>query len=102
MYELKNGSIRLAMALETAVSSPERLRILADLLYYCEDQLAQDVQALSDFRNTMVSLEACKGYVIAAACSAGIYGIKAEHLMNALDAAFENMTVSEAEEEAAK
>ena len=49
MYELYNGSSRLVGALERVKEDPERMKVLADLLYYCQDQLSQDIQALSDY-----------------------------------------------------
>ena len=49
MYELMNGSARLVYALERCSGDPARMKRLADILYYCEDQLAQDVEALVDF-----------------------------------------------------
>ena len=49
MYELMNGSRRLVDALERRMDDPESLAALADDLYYCEDQLKQDIQALVDF-----------------------------------------------------
>lgn len=49
MYELRVGSRRLVDALERRMDDPESLRALADDLYYCEDQLKQDIQALVDF-----------------------------------------------------
>ncbi len=49
MYELKNGSARLVGALERMKEDPERVKQLASILYYCEDQLVQDIQALSDY-----------------------------------------------------
>ena len=48
MYELINGSERLMGAIERRVEDPEFMVTLADLLFYDEDQLAQDIQALSD------------------------------------------------------
>ena len=48
MYELINGSERLMGAIERRVEDPEFMVTLADLLFYDEDQLAQDIKALSD------------------------------------------------------
>ena len=48
MYELINGSERLIGAIERRVEDPEFMVTLADLLFYDEDQLAQDIKALSD------------------------------------------------------
>ena len=58
MYELMNGSARLVYALERCSGDPARMKRLADILYYCEDQLEQDVVALVVFyeqRKMMVS-----------------------------------------------
>ena len=49
MYELKTGSARLVGALERCMDDPERMAHLASILYYCEDQLPQDIQALVDY-----------------------------------------------------
>ena len=48
MYELMNGSERLMGAIERRVDDPEFMEALAELLFYDEDQLAQDIQALRD------------------------------------------------------
>ena len=48
MYELHNGSERLMGAIERRMEDPEFMAALADLLFYDEDQLAQDIQALRD------------------------------------------------------
>ncbi len=48
MYEKFNGSDRLLRALENAVSDDYTLSQLANILFYCDDQLPQDVQALAD------------------------------------------------------
>ena len=58
MYELMNGSARLIYALERMKEDSARMKRLANILYYCEDQLGQDIQALTDFfeqRKTVVS-----------------------------------------------
>ena len=49
MYELINGSARLVSALEGIKDDPGRMRRLANILYYCEEQLGQDIAALADF-----------------------------------------------------
>ena len=49
MYELINGSARLVYAMERMKEDPVRMKRLANILYYCEDQLGQDIQALADF-----------------------------------------------------
>ena len=49
MYELFNGSARLVGALERCAQDPERIKYLADVLSYCDDQLMQDIEALADF-----------------------------------------------------
>ena len=49
MYELINGSTRLVYAMECMKEDPARMKRLANILYYCEDQLGQDIQALADF-----------------------------------------------------
>ena len=49
MYELINGSARLVYAMERMKEDPARIKRLANILYYCEDQLGQDIQALADF-----------------------------------------------------
>ena len=49
MYELKNGSARLVGALERCMDDPERMAHLTSILYYCADQLPQDIQALVDY-----------------------------------------------------
>lgn len=49
MYELDVGSIRLAEALERAAQDPERLPLIADLLYYDREQLQQDIKAINDY-----------------------------------------------------
>lgn len=48
MYELMNGSARLVYALERCSGDPARMKRLADILYYCEEQLGQDIDALAD------------------------------------------------------
>ena len=58
MYELMNGSARLVYALERCSGDPARMKRLANILYYCENQLGQDIQALADLfeqRKTVVS-----------------------------------------------
>lgn len=52
MYEFKGGTERIVYALQRATTDPERSRQLADLLYYYEDQLRQDVDAAVDFYET--------------------------------------------------
>ena len=49
MYEFYNGSARLVGALERMKEDPERINQLASVLYYCEDQLKEDIQALADY-----------------------------------------------------
>lgn len=49
MYELINGSARLVYAMERMKEDPARMKRLANILYYCEDQLGQDIQALVDY-----------------------------------------------------
>ena len=51
MYEFLNGSARLVGALERCADDPDRFSVLARLLYYCPDQLEQDIKALVDFYN---------------------------------------------------
>ena len=51
MYEFLNGSARLVGALERCADDPDRLATLTRLLYYCPDQLQQDMKALADFYN---------------------------------------------------
>lgn len=48
MYEKMTGSNRLAEAFERAINDPERLNLIADLLYYDPEQLKQDAQAVYD------------------------------------------------------
>lgn len=48
MYELENGSKRLAGALERAASDPAQLNRLAKLLNYMPEQLQQDIKAIND------------------------------------------------------
>lgn len=48
MYELENGSKRLAGALERVAADSTRLTQLAHLLNYEREQLEQDIQALND------------------------------------------------------
>ena len=50
MYELIHGSARLTSALENAAAEPAKVEALARLLNYIPDQLREDIQALSDFR----------------------------------------------------
>ena len=49
MYEFRNGTARVIDALERAAADPERLKILADTLYYYPEQLAQDIAAAADY-----------------------------------------------------
>ena len=49
MYELKNGSARLTGALERCKEDPVRMKVLAQILYYEDEQLGQDIQALADY-----------------------------------------------------
>lgn len=49
MYEFLNGTARVIDAMERAAADPERLKYLANVLYYCEDQLAQDIAAAADY-----------------------------------------------------
>lgn len=49
MYEFKGGTGRIVYALQRAAADPERSGQLADLLYYYEDQLKQDITAAVDF-----------------------------------------------------
>lgn len=48
MYELKNGSKRLACALHDMSCNKHDMAILTRLLNYYEPQLAEDIQALYD------------------------------------------------------
>lgn len=61
MYELMNGSARLVYALERCSGDPARMKHLADILYYCEDQLPQDVEALVDFYEQDKSIAPANG-----------------------------------------
>lgn len=49
MYEFRSGTARVIDALERAAADPERLKILADTLYYYPEQLAQDIAAAADY-----------------------------------------------------
>lgn len=49
MYEFRNGTARVIGALERAAADQERLKILADTLYYYPEQLAQDIAAAADY-----------------------------------------------------
>ena len=62
MYELRNGSARIVGALERCKDDPERMRHLASILYYCEDQLPQDIQALVDYYEKARKKERSRGY----------------------------------------
>ena len=48
MYELENGSKRLAGAIERRAEDEDFIRKLSDLLNYLPDQLKEDIQALND------------------------------------------------------
>lgn len=57
MYEFRAGTGRLIDALDRAKSDPERMAQLADLLYYYQDQLAQDITAAVDFYEAFHDVE---------------------------------------------
>lgn len=57
MYEFQAGTGRLIDALDRAKADPERMAQLANLLYYYEDQLAQDITAAADFYETFRNME---------------------------------------------
>ena len=52
MYELQNGSSRLVHALDRLSDDPERMVALAGILFYCNDQLKEDIRALVDYYET--------------------------------------------------
>lgn len=58
MYEFRAGTDRLIDALDRLKSDPERLRRLADLLYYYPEQLEQDITAAADFYEAFRDVEA--------------------------------------------
>ena len=57
MYELKSGSARLVHALEQFIDNPSHMKQLANILYYCENQLVQDIEALRDNYNHCLSID---------------------------------------------
>ena len=49
MYELKNGTKRLATALQAVADDRQTVERLAYYLHYRPGQLAEDIQALNDY-----------------------------------------------------
>lgn len=58
MYEFRAGTDRLIDTLDRLKADPERLRRLADLLYYVPEQLEQDITAAADFYEAFREAEA--------------------------------------------
>lgn len=100
MYELKAGTERIVYALKQRKEDPATLKQLAKILNYDPEQLHQDLNALSDFHalNELWSNNACIGYAIAGAAACGMDRKQQDRLIDGMNAAFDNMTLEEAEE----
>ena len=100
MYELKQGTDRLVHALYSNRENQARVERIAKDLSYIPEQLSQDMQALYDFHSLydLWSNNAAAGYAMAAAQAIGLDHKQTGKLIDAMTAAFENMTVEEAKD----
>ena len=100
MYELKNGTARLVATLARYKDDTAAMQQLAAALNYDQEQLTQDIQALHDHHDLfdLWNSNAAAGYAAAAAVAADLNRQQTVRLMDAMQAAFENMTIEEARE----
>lgn len=98
MYELKNGSARLATALATIKDDPTAIKMLAHALNYIPEQLEQDIRALYDYRILLESWSnnAASGYAITAAQAIGLDHRQTADLIAAMQRAYDDIPLSDA------